>query len=156
MITDLLCTGTTEQLNAVKVTYEALYNESLRSRITSESKAALRATYYHMIDGKRDVGGDILIETHVTTLRNDPHQCVALLAGHQREHAEKIAEGFIKLTGVPFSDYNDSKNDGHEKYAFEVITTPLVEYYGEKLLKAFKVGTHVYIGNYSVTLNVYI
>jgi hypothetical protein len=150
LITEILCTRSPAQIEAIQTAYQAKYHQTLYSRIGSESGGALRHIYQMMLEGKREEGSDTVVTTHVTVLGRDWDEKVAIqhLAGFQREHVEKVAAAYLGTHGEPFIPRIKKKASGNVEVALVCLATPIADWFADKLIKAFKavgVDDDVYI-----------
>lgn len=141
VLTEILCTRTTQQLEMITAAYAGRYKKVLRDRIVSESSGALKAIYCLMIDGKRDpnTNPDVVLSNATILGRSnvDEKKLVQVLAGHCREHAVAVKDVFLKTNGCQLESVIKKKCSSDVRDALIACCTPVAEFCADRLLVAF-------------------
>jgi DNA-directed RNA polymerase subunit F len=151
ILTEVICTRTPDELKAIAKRYEGEYQKELLKDIKSDTSGDYQKVLLACFGDGRKGGVDkakvakdveALYAAGEKKMGTDESTFIKLIAGQPRAHVEAVALEYGMKYGKHFSTVLSSETSGSFKYALQVLTTPLPEFFSEQFNTAMKgVGT---------------
>jgi len=147
LLTEVICTRTADELNAIAKKYNAEYQkdmiEAIKSDTSGDYRKVLLACFSDSRKGgvsKDKVAKDIeaLYNAGEKKLGTDENTFISLIAGQPRAHVEAVALEYGMKYGKHFSEVVKSEMGGALKYALQVLTEPLPSFFAEQFNSAMQ------------------
>jgi len=151
LLSEVICTRTPDELAALAKKYEGEFQKDVKEAIKGDTSGDYRKVLLACFgDGRK--GGVIKekVAKDVETLYNagekklgtDEDTFIKLIAGQPRAHVEAVALEYGMKYGKHFNTVLSSEMSGALKYALQVLSTPLHQFWAEQFNLAMKgVGT---------------
>jgi DNA-directed RNA polymerase subunit F len=147
LLTEVICTRTPDELKAIAKKYEGEYQKDILKDIKGDTSGDYQKVLFACFgDGRKGGVDKAKVAKDVEALYNagekklgtDEDTFIKLIAGQPRAHVEVVALEYGMKYGKHFSSVISSEMSGPLKYALQVLSTPLPQFFAEQFNAAMK------------------
>ena len=144
IITEVLCTATDVEIRAIQHEHDGMFKQELADRLEDELSGNVKLVFLNLLTASRGPGQDVeadvkaLYKAGEGKLGTNKKVFIDFLTHHSRDYVETVSIAYQREHKHSLAKAIDSEFGGPLKKPLMTLATPLVEFYGNRLLVNFK------------------